>query len=302
MGKQAPLGVSASGLPPSQLPWVQSITDDAANTVVQDIFAAVGPGLPFAVRGPMNIAIWGSFATTLTTTNGSTTATVGAGGAMAPGASINSVNVPRGSTWATFSGTSGTIALPKITLRGVTNTVKAQISGLAQTAGLIGATVTGPGIPANTTVLSVAQAAVPGTLNNPQGSPGTVVISAVPTATDPTGRDQPFVFALTSNAITTGADANATFTGAAIVANATVQVERSFDGAASFLPCNVGGSGLLAQYAVGAPIQLTFGEPEKSIFYRLNCTAYAGVSGVTLNYRMSTTGEAATSLSVPSVI
>lgn len=101
MGKLAPAGVGASGTPP---------TGDQANAVIQGTFAAAGVSLPFAIYGAFNVSIWGSTNTALTTTNGSSSASVASGTGIAAGQVVNSVNVPPGTTWATFSGTSGTLA------------------------------------------------------------------------------------------------------------------------------------------------------------------------------------------------
>lgn len=307
MGIAAPLGVAASGQPTSYRSWADKATRDWANSVVQGTLSAVGPGKAAAVRGPMNAMVWGSYNTSLATTNGSTSATVGTAGAIAAGVAVDSVNVPRGTTVQSLSGTTATLAFPTITIYGTTQSGVDQIAGLPSTAGLVGSTVSGPGIPAGTIVLSVATAAVAPTVNNQgqpvaTGTPGVVVISAAPTSADPSGAQQPFEFALTSNSVTTGTDTAAIFTGAPILVNATMQLEFSVDGGASWLPGNIGGTGTLAQYVVTTPIRVTFGEPEKFVYWRWNCLAYAAVTNVTLNTRISTTGEAATSLSVPSVI
>ena len=99
-----------------------------------------------------------------------------------------------------------------------------------------------------------------------------------------------------ANAVTvTGTDANASFTGAAIDYVGTVQVERTFDGGFTWVVCNIGGAGQLAQFAAGTPVSVTFGEPEKDVLYRLNCIAY---SSGTINYRISQTGGAAESLAI----
>ena len=198
MGIPAPAGVAASGLPP---------TGDQANAVLSGIIPAVGPTLPFAFRGPMNLVLWASINTALTTIAGSKAATVASATGLAAGDAINSVNAPAGATAGVLSGTNVTLS-----------------------------------------------------------SPATV----------------------------TGTDNNATFTGAAIAFSATVQLERSFDGGSTWIVCNEGSSGQLAQWTTG-PVSLTFGEPEKSVLYRLNCTAYA--SG-TINYRISQTGGAAESLAI----
>ena len=174
---------------------------------------AVGPTNPFAFRGPMNLSLWDSINTTLTTTASSTAATVASATGLVAGDAINSVNVPRGTTIGVISSTNVTLAFPP---------------------------------------------------------------------------DQ------TDASVVTGADAKATFTGSLIQFSATVQLERSFDGGSTWIVCNIGASGALAQWTTG-PITITFGEPEKQVFYRLNCTAY---SSGTINYRISQTGGAAESLAI----
>lgn len=291
MGIPAPLGVSASGKPPA---------GDAANAVLSGSFSAVGPSAPFAFRGPLNVSIWASYNTALTTTAGSLNASVAVAGAIAAGNAINSVNVPPGTVAASIVGTNIVMKVPPISLRGIINPAAAIIDGLASTTGLLGATVTGPGIPSGTTVTAINRAAVAPSLNSP-GTTGQVQISANPTATTQ-DRNNPdaFSFQCTGNAITaTGADAAAIFTGVEIVYSATVQLERSFDGGSTWLVANVGGSGVLAQWATGTPVAVTFGEPEKQVLYRLNTIAYA--SG-TINYRLSETGGAAESLGIGQLI
>ncbi len=286
MGVPAPAGVGASGRPGP---------GDQANGVLSGTFQAIGVSQPFAFRGSMNLALWASYNTTLTTVNGSPAATVGAGGTIAPGAAVNGSNVPAGTTIGTIAGTAVTLLLPTLTLRAATNVSSALMTGLPSTAGLLGSTVVGTGIPASTTVIEIVTAAVAATNDSP-GVPGVVRLSALPTAPNSIHNSKsPFTFKLTSQAITTGADAAAVFTGAAIVYVGTIQVERSFDGGYTWLVCNVGGQGLLAQYMAGTPINNSFPEWEKEVLYRLNCTAYT--SGL-MNYRMSQTGPAATSLGI----
>ncbi len=74
--------------------------------------------------------------------------------------------------------------------------------------------------------------------------------------------------------------------------SATVQIERSFDGGATWVICNAG-TGTLAQFINPTSVSTTFSEPEFAVAYRLNCIAYA--AGVIVNYRLSTTGDLATS-------
>ena len=204
MGIPASVGVAASGKPPA---------GDQANAVLSGTIGAIGPQQAFAFRGPMNFVLYASINTALTTTAGSTAATVASGTGLAAGDAINSVNVPKGTVAGVVSGTSVTLVLPP------------------------GATAAG---------------------------------------------------------ILAGTDNAAVFTGAAIVFNATVQLERSFDGGATFIPCNLGSGGILAQWTTG-PVSLTFGEPEKNVLYRLNCTAWT--SGA-ISYRISQTGGAGESLAI----
>lgn len=296
------LGVLASGLPLTLAGSEKPL--DQANAVVSDTFAAVGPGKPFIFRGPANVVIYASYNTALTTTAGSANASVAAIGAIVAGSSVNSPNVPPGTTVKSLSGGNNIVlAFPKLTLYGVVNTVQAQISGLVSTTGLLGATVTGPGIPSGTTVIAIPVPAIAGNANVPP-TPGTVELSALPTASPLLNYpSQPFEFAPTGNVISvTGADATATFTGAAIVYTGTVQIERSFDGGGEYVPLNIGGGGTLASYSAGTPVSLSFGESEKGVMLRLNCLAYSAIAGTTLKWRASATGEAATALSIPAVI
>lgn len=289
MGIPAPAGVAASGVPAA---------GDMANAVVTGKFTAVGPSAPFALNGPFNLAVWASVNTTLTTTAGSLTATVASGSGLANGNAINSVNVPAGATIGNLSGTTVTLALAPVTFTGIAVSGLPIISGLASTAGLLGATVSGPGIPSGTTVVAIPTPAVAGNGAVPAVL-GTVQLSANATASSPVA-GSPFQFAVNGNAVlVTGADAAATFTGAAIDYSGSVQLERSFDGGSTWIVCGVGGQGAQAVFSAGTPISVVAGEPERGVLYRLNCTAYT--SG-TINYRMSATGAAAMSMSLAAAI
>ena len=206
MGIPAPAGIAASGLPPA---------GDQANAVLQGTFGAAGVSQPFAFRGPMNLAIWTSVVTALTTTIGSIAATVASGTGLANGSAIKSVNVPPGTIVSGLSGTNLNLLLP-------------------------------PGFTA-------------------------------------------------ANITVSGADAAASFTDAALKWDAAVQVERSFDGGYTWLVCNAGGTGTLAQYTDLSSVSLTFGEPERNVLYRLNCIEW---TAGTINYRISQTGGAAESLAI----
>ena len=294
MGITAPFGVAAAGLPDF---------GDQASNVVSGILSGVGPGDPFVFRGPMDISVWGSLTgLAFTTTKGSLTASVSSGTGLAAGISVNSANVPAGTTYGTFSGTSGALSLPAVTYpasRLSSSSALIYLPPGSNVGRLLGATVTVPSnneqvtLPANTTVLGINQLDVPATRLSP-GQPGIVELSAMPVVVPPLRYPEPPLrFQLTDNAIVTGVDAAATFTGAGIVYSATVQLERSFDGGRTWLVCNIGGDGTLAVYNSGTPLSLSFAEPEKSVLYRINCVAYA--SG-TINYRISQTAGATESL------
>lgn len=301
MGVPAALGVSASGRSPY---WPEE--DRQANGVIQGTLAAVRASKPFPFWGPMNLWLWASFATSLTTTDGSLTGVVGATGALAAGVSINSALVPKGTTMSALGGSNATLVLPIYTYWAKTKAGIAKITDLESTQWLLGATVSGRGIPAGTTVLSIDTPAVLPSTFKPNGVKGTVTISNAITDSPNENIKSPFEFAIAATAIVAGVDAAAVFTGAPILWNATVQLERSFDGGGTFLPCNIGGSGALAQWAgdgstTGGPVSLSFGEPERQILYRLNALAYTGIANTTLNYRISETGQAATTVAVPTL-
>lgn len=268
---------------------------DQANKVAQSTFAAVGPGLPISLRGPVNVEIWASYASALTTTTGSGNASLGAGGVAAIGNSINSVNVPAGTTIKTIAGANITLAFPTQTWRGRLLAGSATISGLTDVnlnlATLVGATIISPFFATGTTVLAVGATA------------GTITTSAAPTTTPVDAEPRSFGFALTANAVqTTGADANASYTGWEIVFAGSIVLERCFDGGRTWLGANVGSSGQRAIWSAGTPVSLTFGEPEKMVLYRLNCLTFPGLAaGTTLNYRLSETAAAYESLSLASV-
>ena len=127
MGIPAPAGVGAAGTPPP---------GDQANAVLTATFAAVGPSLPFAFRGPFDVIIYASVNTALTTTNGSGVATLASASGLAAGDAINSVNVPAGTTIGVLSGTTVTLAFPP----GATNA--SVVTGTDSAAVFTGAAVT----------------------------------------------------------------------------------------------------------------------------------------------------------------
>jgi hypothetical protein len=160
-------------------------------------------------------------------------------------------------------------------------------------------------LPAGTTVTAAEQqnvqptGAAPGGTAGAPGTPGILLLSNAFTMAPAINQTIPLEFAPTAIAVAkSGTDAAAFFTGAAIAFTGTVQLERSYDGGFTWLICNIGSTGTLAQYTNLESVSLTFGEPEKNVLYRVNCTAYTSESGIQLKYRISQTGGAAESLAV----
>lgn len=187
---------------------------DQANAVLAGTLTAIGPGASFAFYGGFNASVWGSRATTITTSAGSASATVASATGLAVGQSISSANVPAGSTIGALSGTSVTIALP-----------------------------------AGKTVADITA--------------GTAVAAAF----------------------------------GPVVTAATVQLERTFDGGATWLPVSVDGLGTPAVFTNPTGASVVGEEWERMVSYRFNCTAYS--SGATVNYRISQTGSLATATGRP---
>lgn len=269
------------------------VANDRASNVIEGLISGVGPGKAFSAYGPLNFVAYGVLADALTTAAGTLAATVASATLVAAGQAINSANVPPGATVGAITGTDVTLALPPQYWRGrvTPNSAVVEITdGPASLATLVGATVSNEYFAAGTTVSSVDEAA------------RTITLSAAP-ATDPAGKNPTwFEFAVTGNAITvTGEDAAATITGAAIAFDADFQLERSFDGGATWVVCNVGGSGQLAQFTANAPVSVAFGDPEECVLYRVNCYAHTPVANVTIAYRISTTGIGSMSMLVPSL-
>jgi hypothetical protein len=281
-------GVSASG----QSPY----TNDFANGVVQGTLSAVGPSKPFALYGPMNLWVWTEFTTALTVTGGSLNGSVVSAGGIAAGAAIRSTLLPPGTVAGSFSGTTPVFALPTQTFFGRTVNGQPQIKGIQDTTWLLGAAVTGLGF-SGATVLSIDVPSVIG--DTPvDGSTGQVTLSANASVGPQNRESTPFEFALASGGLVSGTDAAAAFISAAIGLTGQIQIERSFDGGQTWIVAGLGGGGALAQYSTATPLSLAFGEPERQTLYRLNLTALTPVAGNALKYRLSATGQQATSISL----
>ncbi len=83
----------------------------------------------------------------------------------------------------------------------------------------------------------------------------------------------------------------AIITGDGVGAVGTVRVERSFDGGTTWVTAKAADGTAAIFTMVSTTVSVVCVEPEKGVAYRLNCSAYT--SG-TFNYRISTTGAAAT--------
>lgn len=94
------------------------VAGDRANAVIPPgglfgTISAVGPTAPISLWGTCNVFIWGSVtSTTLATTAGSSSATVGSATNITAGMTINSPNVPAGTTVGSIAATTVTLAFP----------------------------------------------------------------------------------------------------------------------------------------------------------------------------------------------
>lgn len=270
---------------------------DLANGVVVGSFAAVGPGAAIQVWGPFNISVWGELADALTTTAGSATGALASGTSVAAGDTIVSANVPPGTT--VQSGTTSPVMafMPQwwaALINGIKSGSPTILMGAqpADLSTLLGATIKDSDFFA----AGVTITAYDNTLR-------TLTASANATASMQPGASGALVeFAPTGNAIkVSGADANSVLMGQATPITLTLQLERSYDGGSRWTACNVGNVAALAQWILTKPLSLSIGEPEAGILYRLNCITYAAVANTAVKYRISTTGQASTSLSVPAI-
>jgi len=293
MGLPAAVGVSWIG-PPS--------SGDSANAVDSGVFAAVGPSKPVPILGRANASLWATYNSALTVVANSLAASVAAIGLIAAGCSVNSALVPPGTTVAAINGNNLTLALPTVQLQGRLN-VDGSISGLGSTAWLQGAAVSGPNVPAGAIVQAIpTPASFPPSGQNAPVTRGTVKLSAAPTTISPTTDPQTFTFALAAAGLAAGVDNAALFTGVPIVFTGSAQLERSFDGGATWLAAtNWDAAGGTPAIFTGNAT-LPFFEAETTVYYRLNCTAYTVVAGIAMNYRLSATGGASRGLTTGSTI
>lgn len=72
--------------------------------------------------------------------------------------------------------------------------------------------------------------------------------------------------------------------------SATVRLEKSYDGGTTWIVAGIGATAQAVWNTPNTDVSAVFGEPERGVLYRLNCTAY--ISG-TINWRVSASGLAA---------
>lgn len=161
-----------------------------------------------------------------------------------------------------------------------------EVDALTTVAGsFLGSVSSGTGIAAGQTIVSK---------NLPLG----VTVAAVVAATTVQfgGITTTQVGGATTSQIITGTDAAAYFTGAGVTVDASVQLERSFDGGVTWNVVDTDKAGAVpALYVLGSghitgAVNVSFTEPEKNVAYRLNVIAY---NSGTINYRISISGQAA---------
>jgi hypothetical protein len=301
-------GPPLPGLPANDKP---ANSTDRANIVVTGTIVAVGAGKAMPVWGPMNLQVYGVQSEALTVVANSANATVPLGTTQAVGDSVQSTLVPPGTTVGTTNGSGAlTLKFPtqtwwcvvdgSATLKfpaGIPVGLQGSTQGNPTLASLVGATIASPDgyFGTGVTVLGIGADGVSLQLSSPP--------NVVPQNSQPV----PIEFALTANCITaSGTDAAATFVGSTTglgAATTTLIVERSLDGGKTWVGCNLGGSGALAIFTnLANPLSLAFGEPEAGSLYRLNCTAFAAATRVTINYRWSASGQAGMVLQTPAIM
>lgn|GEM_PF-3014741 len=281
------------------------VSADRANGVVSGTISGVGPGKAFSAWGPLNFVLYGSRVTSLAVTAGSTTGTA-SGTGKAVGDAVKSTLVPPGTTvgsdpsGGTFTmkfapqAWAGLPAVNSLTVQMTVDAANKLPNGKALST-LVGATVDSPYFASGVTVVMV-------------GADGTsLVMSAAATSAPAANKDPPLIwFAPTGNVIdVAGTDTAAVFTGVGSGYQPSVltgQLERSFDGGSTWVGVGVGFGALASLLAANMPYSIAFGDPEASVLYRVNTATYTATSGVTVNYRVSTTGQASVSLSVPAIM
>ena len=147
----------------------------------------------------------------------------------------------------TFAGLVNVAVWGTITATTITTTATSTSATVSSATGLVvGQTISNPNVVAGTTITVIS------------GTTLTLSVAAIGTAT-----------------LAAAVFSGTTFSG-------TVQLERSFDGGATFVPVSEDTTGTAASYTAAFNGQIY--EAEHQIFYRWNCTAY---SSGNINYRIS---------------
>lgn len=276
------------------------VPNDKANGVIQGSLNRVGPTKAFPFRGPFNLSIWGEYTSDLDTTAGSSTGTVGTIGAVAAGQGIKCASLPPGSVVTGVAGSNITIALPIYTYSCLPTVGQAKLSQVPDTRWLLGSLVTGLGL-AGVAVTAIPTPSVD-RQPNVKNIRGEITLASAPTVNPQSNQVLPYEFALDNDAIVSGTNVAAIFTGEAIGLTGMVQLERSFDGGDTWIPMSITPAGAaLAEWSLAAPVSTYFGEPEVEVMYRLNVVTLTPSAGTDIKFRLSTTGQAATTLQVPTV-
>lgn len=296
MGIPASLGINGFGTP---------VKGDQATAVVSGSFIARGVSVPFSFFGMANFTLYCEAVNLLTTTAGSFTATVSGPTAalITDGTAIRSSLFENGTVFSAFTAGSGDLYLQPISVYGKVTALSNVITGNFITDGLLpgtdltGAAISGVGIPPGTTITQILVHS-----NQMFGTPAArpvqaqIEISQAATITsDPNnqgGIGTALTIIPTANMIGSSS-ANSFFTGSTIAYTGSVQLEKSFDGGASWIVVNIGppGSGAMAIYQNAACVSFTLFEPEKQVLYRWNCTAITLTGAESIQYRISETGS-----------
>lgn len=303
MGYPSPLGLAGFGTPPY---------GDGATAVLSGSFTETGVSSPFAFYGSANFTLYCQVENTISTTQGSSTATVTGSTAslIEAGTSIYTALFQSGSVFSAYSAGSGTIAFQPLGVYGDVTPLSDIITGYFPTDGNIpgtditGSVITGYGIPDSTTISEIIVHSDK-TFIASSRNPNKVVIrlsqaaTELPNLPNITPRTALTIYPST-NMLPTDSN-SAFFTGSSLPYTGSVQLEKSYDGGYTWIVANIGppGSGALAIYQNASSVSFSLFEPEKQVLYRWNCTSLtlAG-SNDTVQYRISQTGSLNTSMPI----
>lgn len=291
MGFPNTLGLNGFGTPAD---------GDKATSVVSGSFVARGVSAPFSFYGDANFTLYCEIVDTLTTTHGSFTATVaGATAALiTDGTAIRTSLFQNGTVFSVFSAGSGTLSFQPIYIYGNVTPLSDVVIGNFPTDGffsntdLTGAAISGYGIQAGTTIAEILVHSnqlfgIPA--QNPNVA--SIRLSLPATAAYDPPKQTPLTIIPTSNMVPSSA-VSSFFTGSSIAYVGSVQLEKSFDGGATWIVANIGppGSGAMAIYQNASCVSFSLFEPERQVQYRWNCTALTLTGTESIQYRISETG------------